>query len=445
MIAAFLLLALAVQAQDTSRLTLQSVVDRALDTHPAVAAAQAARDRSTADLQDARSRLLPGLNLDGAITRFQQPMIVGPLHGLDLRNPPLFDRTPYQAGLSLNWTVLDFGKRSAQIRAQSALRDAAGDALTGTEQQLMTVTVRAYLGVLDARELLGAQDRLLAALTAAAARTRQLEAQGKAAHVDVLRLEAEVQRARADRITAAAQLDVAEHQLAQLADTSFGAVHDATLAPLTLTDTTAVSDTTDAARGELVSRAMRSSSDVRALEQRSLAARAGVAAARATWFPTLQMQGAYIDRGRWAGNYSAEWQVGLAMSYPVYTGGSRTSAMQRASADQRAAQAQVRAAQLNVEQQVDQTLAAIREAHARVTALQSAVAQAQEVERIEQLALDVGTVVQTDYLDAEAKLYSARAGLIQARHAEIAARVDLARTLGELSRDWLARNVESLR
>lgn len=443
MIAA-LLLALAVQAPDTTRLTLQSVVDRALGTHPAVAAAEAVRDRSTADLANARSRLLPGLSFDGGITRFQEPMIVAPLHGLDLRNPPLFDRTPYQAGLSLNWTVLDFGKRSAQIRAQAALRDAAGDALTATEQQLISATVHAYLGVLDARRLLAAQDRLLAALTAAEGRTRQLEAQGKAARVDVLRLDAEVQRARADRITIASRLDVAEHQLAQLADVSFGAVHGAELAPLALADTTTIADTAGALRADLVARAMRSSTDVRELEQRSLAARAGVAAARATWLPTVQMQGAYIDRGRWTGNYSAEWQVGLAMSYPVYTGGSRASGVQRASADQRVAQEQVRAARLTVQQQVDQSLAAIREAHARVAALESAVAQAQEVERIEQLALDVGTVVQTDYLDAEAKLYSARAGLIQARHAEIAARVDLARTLGELSRDWLARNVESL-
>ncbi|MDE3215240.1 MAG: TolC family protein, partial [Gemmatimonadota bacterium] len=307
MIAA-LLLALAVQAQDTTRLTLQSVVDRALDTHPAVAAAEAARDRSTADLADARSRLLPGLSFDGAVTRFQLPMIVAPLHGLDLRNPPLFDRTPYQAGLSLNWTVLDFGRRSAQIRAQTALRNAAGDAVTSTEQQLMTATVRAYLGVLDARQLLAAQNRLLDALTAAAARTRQLEGQGKAARVDVLRLDAEVQRERADRITAASQLDVAEHQLAQLADVSFDAVHGAALAPLALADTSALDDTTAAARADVVARAVRASSDVRALDQRSLAARAGVAAARATWFPTVQMQGAYIDRGRWAGNYSAEWQ-----------------------------------------------------------------------------------------------------------------------------------------
>ncbi len=104
----------------------------------------------------------------------------------------------------------------------------------------------------------------------------------------------------------------------------------------------------------------------------------------------------------------------------------------------------MRTARLDVGAGVDQALAALRETHARVGALESAVAQSQEVERIERLALDVGTAVQTDYLDAEAKLYSDQASLIQARHAEIAARVDLARAVGELSSAWLARNVESL-
>ncbi|MGH7690766.1 MAG: TolC family protein, partial [Gemmatimonadaceae bacterium] len=406
MIAA-LLLALAVQAQDTTRLTLQAAVDHALQTHPAVAAAQAAQDRSIADFNDARSRLLPDVSLDGALTRFQKPMIVAPLHALDLRNPPLFDHTPYQAGLSLNWTVLDFGKRSARIRAQRALRDAAGDALTATEQQLTAATVHAYLAALDARQLLAAQDRLVSALRAAQSRTVQLEAQGKAAHVDVLRMNAQLQSARADRISAASRLDVAERQLAQLADVSFDAIHGAELIAIALVDTSAAADTAVGVRAGLIAQAQHASSDVRQMEDQSQAARAGVSAARATWLPTVQMQGAYIDRGRWAGNYSAEWQVGVAMSYPVFTGGSRASAVQRANANARAAAEQVRVVQLDVERGVDQNLAALREAHARVAALESAVAQSQEVERIEQLALEVGTVVQTDYLDAEAKLFSA--------------------------------------
>jgi outer membrane protein TolC len=84
----------------------------------------------------------------------------------------------------------------------------------------------------------------------------------------------------------------------------------------------------------------------------------------------------------------------------------------------------------------------LREAHARVAALRSAVELSSEVTRIERLSLEVGSGTETDYLDAEAKLLSARAGLIQARHAEISARVELAGLTGELSRGWLAQALE---
>jgi outer membrane protein TolC len=130
------------------------------------------------------------------------------------------------------------------------------------------------------------------------------------------------------------------------------------------------------------------------------------------------------------------------LSYPIFTGGGRVSAIRRAAADDRAATEQLRGGRLSVGQGVDQALAALREAHARVAALRSAVELSSEVTRIERLSLEVGSGTETDYLDAEAKLLSARAGLIQARHAEISARVELAGLTGELSRGWLAQALE---
>jgi outer membrane protein TolC len=154
--------------------------------------------------------------------------------------------------------------------------------------------------------------------------------------------------------------------------------------------------------------------------------------------------GGYVENGRWQGDFQGEWRIGVAVSYPLYTGGSRESGVQRAAADERAANEQLRAAQMNVEQSVDRSLAAQREAHARVAALQTAVEQSAEVTRIERLSLEVGSGTQTDYLTAEANLLGARASLIEARHAEISARVDLAHITGELSRDWLARTLEPI-
>ena len=437
-----LLLIAGLAVQDTSRLTLHLAVQRALAGYPTVAAARAARDRTAADLGEAKSTRLPRLSLDAALNRFQEPSVVRPLHGFDPGNPPLFDRTLLQTGLSLNWTVFDFGNRAARVRAQRALGGAADAAVSGAELQVISRATGAYLRVLSARDVLAAQDQRLAALASASNRMRQLLAEGKAARVDGLRVEAEARRAQADRIASASQVDIAEHELAQLAQLPHEAIRRAPLDEIRLADTSAM-DTSAAVRAQVVDRARTSSTDVREIEQRVRAAGAGVSAARATWFPELRLQGAYVDRGRWWGDFAAEWQVGVAVSYPLYTGGSRESAVHRASADERVAAEQLRAAQLNVEQAVDRALASIREAHARVGALQSAVEQSAEVARIERLSLDVGSGTQTDYLEAEANLLRVRASLIEARHGEIAARVELARITGDLSPDWLTRTVES--
>ncbi|MGQ0562943.1 MAG: TolC family protein, partial [Gemmatimonadota bacterium] len=78
-------------------------------------------------------------------------------------------------------------------------------------------------------------------------------------------------------------------------------------------------------------------------------------------------------------------------------------------------------------------------------ALEAAVAQSQEVARIDRLALEAGAGVQSDYLTAEADLLRARAGLSEAHAQELMALVELARITGVLSESWLADNVESHR
>jgi outer membrane protein TolC len=90
----------------------------------------------------------------------------------------------------------------------------------------------------------------------------------------------------------------------------------------------------------------------------------------------------------------------------------------------------MRQIELQVEEAIDRALSGIREARARVESLVIAVARAEEVARIEQLLLETGSGTQTDFLSAEADLLAIRADLVDARHAEIAARVDLARVTG---------------
>jgi len=435
-----LLFAALVMPQDTARITVTAAIDRALATHPAVAAARASVDVAAADVGQARAAWLPSVGFDGSLNKFQKPMIVWPLHGLDLRNPPFFDTETSQAALGASYTLLDFGARGAKVKAAQSTRDAADASLGATEQQVVARTLAAYLRVLTTRGVLAAEDQRVAALASEAKRARDRFAAGKAARVDTLRAAAELANAQADRVSSAANVDLAERDLARLMDVRYAVVRGAKLSAVTLSRTAAEA----LGDGETVeARVERVNADVLIATRRADAAAASVGAAKATRLPQFQATSAIVDRSNITGKGLSEWQVGVGMTWPLFTGGARESAIRRAEASSRAAQEQLKLTRLNASQQVDDARAMYESSRARVAALDAAEQQAAEVARITALSRDVGDGTQTDYLLAEAALFRARSGLVQARHATIAARVELARVLGELNRAWIATALES--
>ncbi len=420
-------------AQDSGRLTLAAAVRKALDTNPAVATAQASHEASRAVVGEATGPLFPRLSASFSANQYKIGYLVYPLSGLDARNPPLFNSTVSQGVLSLGYTLWDFGGRFAQLRAARARERGSASALDAAEAAVIARVAKAYLLVLSTRGVLDAQDQEIAALDAESRRVALMESQGKAAHVDVLSVQAQASRARADQVATRTQLTVAERDLARLTGLPVAATHAGQLAGLQLADTT-VAD-----RDALVAQALAASPDVSQAKLASEAAKAGAGAARAALFPQLQLSAAYIENGHSFTGYRPYWNAGLAVTYPIFAGGAVSAAVRENEANARAAQEQLRAAQQAAEQAVDVALAAVTAARASVAALETAVAQSAEVERIRQLSLSVGSGTETDYLEAEATLLSNRATLVEARHSEMAARVDLARATGELSEGWLAR------
>jgi outer membrane protein len=166
--------------------------------------------------------------------------------------------------------------------------------------------------------------------------------------------------------------------------------------------------------------------------------------ARATFLPRIDLSGRYSAFGSASTSPAYEWQTGVQVSYPLFVGGARSHGVERAEAAASAADAELRQAERSVADAVDAALAAYRSASARAEALEAAVAQSTEVARIEALALEAGSGVQTDYLRSEAALLRARAGLAEARHSVIVARVRLAQITGRLDDPWLARYTEGV-
>jgi outer membrane protein TolC len=417
-------------------LTLHDAVRSALARNPALEHAAAAVDRSAAGLRETGASLLPAAHVDATLTRFQEPMVVAPLHGFDPANPPVFDRTLSQASATVGWVAFDGGARGARVARAGALLDGSTAQRLVVEQQVIAEVVRRYAGVLTARELDAAYRSSVAALEEERDRAARLLEEGRAARLVLLRAEAALSGALAEQAGTGAAVASAERELARWLGVPADTVATLRLAPASVG--AGVAD-----RTALVGSALQRNPELQRIAAEAAARAAAVAESRAQWWPTLHLGGRYVQYGSAAGNAGGEWQAGLQLSYALFTGAARPAATDRARADARAAAAELAMAELRVADAVDRALAGVVATEARVAAWQAAVEQSAEVVRIERLALDTGGGVQTDYLRAEADLLRARAALTDARYAALVAHAELARATGELTVDWLERNVES--
>ncbi|NJD10331.1 MAG: TolC family protein, partial [Gemmatimonadetes bacterium] len=258
-----------------------------------------------------------------------------------------------------------------------------------------------------------------------------------AARLVLLRAEAALSSAAADTVNATSQLENAERSLARLLTLDPDALRGRALAPV-LSDVVPPAD-----RTAPLTVALARNAEVQRVRAQVAAAERTRAEARAAFLPRLQLAGRYTEYGSSLGAEAGEWQGGVQLGYPLFTGGARLAAVARAQAEVAAARADLAALELRTADAVDAALGAWQAAHAQVAALTAVLAQAQEVARVEQLALRQGAGVQSDYLQAEAEVFRARAALAQARYTEVGAHVELARVTGELSVPWLHENVES--
>jgi outer membrane protein len=423
--------------EERESLPLVDAVELAIEHYPSIGAARAGVEEAGAATGEAWSEWLPSLSFSATAARYSDPMPVYPIHGFTLDLIPPFNERIGHYGLNMDYTLFDGGGRLARLRLARSSHDAARASLEETRQELISEVVSVYLEVLSAKEVLAAHTFRISALESELSRIRQHFQQERAARVEVLRVEAALAGARADRVRAYSALDVAERNLALLVGVDPGMTSASRLLKITLSDSTVEK------RDRLLSKALASNPSVERARLNAASARAGLSFARSARLPRLQLVGNYFDLGDFDGNRVTEWKAEASVSFPLFTGGLVSKRITGAKAAYRSAEEGVKLAEYGVKQQLDRVLAVLDEARARVASLSRAVYASEEVAKIERLMLEVGVGTQTDYLDSEANLVSVKASLIEARHREIEARVGLARVTGELDTEWISRYLEN--
>jgi outer membrane protein len=418
-------------------LTLPAAVERALAQFPSVAAARARQQQAQEALGEARAGRGPRGHLTASATQFEKPMVVTPIHGFGPGQFPDFDDTLIQGQLALSYTLFDGGATGARVRAAGSQLGSAGAALGTAEQALAGQVAAAYLTALGEAQVLAAHDTRLGALEAELARARLRLQAGKAPQVEVLRAEAALAGARAQRVSLAAALDNAERDLARL----LGVAPEETRAPRLAA--AAVANPAPPDREALAQAGIDASPAVAQARAQLAVAEANVNLAQSALRPELRAVANLNDWASSQGQAATEWNAGFQLTVPLFDSGVTRRRIAAAEAARGAAAEQVRLAETQVRQDVDRAAAAAEEAQAQVESLHKAAERFAEVARVQKLLLDNGAGTQTDYLNAEADLLAARASLAEAEQSVVLARVDLARAAGQLTPEWLRQNLET--
>ena len=403
----FAIIALASSAQAQ---TLDEAIQIAAQSNPLLAAADARVDAAAAQLQQARSALLPQVTASGKYSTAETNFGVG-RQDLEPRSVAL---SAEQLVFSGGRAVAGWSQGRANLRAEKSNAAAARAALAAD-------VADAYLGVFTAQRGVAFRIANHKALEKLALNSKLRFEAGEAPKSEVA--QAEARRAGAEAELARARADLAS---AQSGFRRIVGVDPANLTPVDATPP--VPETLD----EALARAQISNDQLSAMRQKERAASAGVRRAAAEYFPRVSVAVETSSiRDEFLPGYRADGTAFIARAtWPLFTGGRITGEFNEA----RAMHAEARALLTATERSVVDGVTRAFETY-RATIL--AEAAAQRALEASEIALDsvrdeasVGQRPMIDLLDAERDLLQAQVGLDSAHADKITAAYRLNALLG---------------
>ena len=399
-------------------LTLDQAIHDATTAAPALQAAtaqeQAARWHAAAV---SRSRFGQA---DAIVTysHFQDDQIVRPM-ALQLFGPLGFSALPWdrdQTHYAVTYQLPFYqgGRLTASIALSALQADQAALVVSGTRWDLQANVTALYTTRQSLDHLAVATRENLKALEATEQRVTLMVQQGRRPNLDLLKIQDEVQAARAQ--ASALTADIARVDALLLAATgrdpgSLTLVIDALpdREPHLLIDDSAV---------------VRLAAGSSPVQRATLAvgqAKEGTRLAQGARYPTLALRGTGMgNAGLSLGEQFGTWELSVAASVPVFDAGTRAAGVAGAKAAEHAAAAGLTRLRLEREAQAVDALARFHASQDAVISARARVTSATEAARIEQVRYDQGAGTVEDLLRARARELAARSALAQAQGGRLA-------------------------
>ncbi|MBC8081886.1 MAG: TolC family protein [Hymenobacter sp.] len=195
-------------------LALDGTIRAVLDANPAITALEEELNAATSRVTQSRGGFLPQITGTATYTR------IDPVVKLQISpDAPAFQLNPnnnYDAHITLQYGLLDFGKKDATYNLAESRRTTATDNITVTRRDLAYSAAQAYYNILFVRESIRVQDAQIASLEQHRREMEKRVQGGVSTRFDVTTTQVRITQAQNTRIDLDNQLRNQQVQLARL-------------------------------------------------------------------------------------------------------------------------------------------------------------------------------------------------------------------------------------
>jgi len=412
--------ATATSAQEV--LTLPQALRQALAVNPSARAQQYGVERQDRERAIARGGFLPKVDVNADVSHYNEPNTVHPIHEAGVF-PPLDDDI-YGMDVTLRQPLYAGGRLVAGREAAEHNYMAARERLRLTHHELLFQVTRNFADALRYRHLVESLDRRIQALETEREHTAKRLAQGRAARLDLIRLETRLSQARHDRIAARQREQDARARLAALLD----ARND--LPPLG--ELSPAGAKVPASMEEALTTASANNPTLNMRAAQTRAARERVNVARADRRPQVELQASVRETSGDNWDFHDDERIGVVFSLPVFDGAVRKNRVAQSELERQQSEFELKAARNDLVAEVHQAVGGVAEAESRRAIARQQQDEAAEALRIESLRYRQGASDISDLLSAEADYWGAVANRLQAEYGFIVAQARLLKATGEL-------------
>ncbi len=378
-------------------LTLQRCVEIALAIQPAISAAEGSLGAAQSRVGQAEADYYPRIDISSGYKRAHS--------GSGAIIPAPADTDNYSAALSLRHNIYDFGKRSLQVDVTRHNVGSSASDLENTRIQTVFNVKQAYYGFLKSRKSLDAAREALRRFEKHLEQAKGFYEAGARPRIDVTRAEVDLSNARAGLIKA--------ENSVRLGRAALNKAMGAPAAPeYSIADGLAY-EKYDISLDEALSRAFADRPDLKAAVFKRMSAGAGVELSRRNYYPAFNGSASYGFQGD-EFPLNNEWNVGVTLSVPLFTGYLSGHQVEESRADYLAAGANEELVRQNVMLDVTEAHLSLQEAEALISSTALAQRQAKENLELAEGRYGEGVGNPVEVTDAASAYINAEAAHIQA-------------------------------